>query len=400
MARDLVFVLRPARSAGPPYDARAERIPRCAWQARKGGHPRRCRFGPQGCKPRPDGALSPTMALISLLLSARSSSGSGSTARIRRRCRTSRARRPRRRCAGRSALGADHRALRGRAAAAQAGDRPADRAPADDVILANSASYGLHLIANGFPWRDGDEVLTMRGDFPSDILPWLGLAHARRDGPPARAARPGAGAGRGRGGDRAAHAAALPDLGALAVRLGDRPGGDRRAVPGARRHLRRQRLAGGGRAADRRAARRRWTRWSRSAGSGCCGPYATGFCWMRPELLATVRLQPDLLALDADLGRSRPRAARPDARETIRAPPATTSSPPPTSSTSSRWRRPLEYLLEHGIEAARRHDDALVQRLIDGLDRRKYRLTSPEAGPRARRWCSSSRADRERAEEI
>jgi selenocysteine lyase/cysteine desulfurase len=48
-------------------------------------------------------------------------------------------------------------------------------APADDIILANSASYGLHLVANGFPWRQGDEVLVMRGDFPSDILPWLGL---------------------------------------------------------------------------------------------------------------------------------------------------------------------------------------------------------------------------------
>lgn len=39
-------------------------------------------------------------------------------------------------------------------------------APAEDVILANSASYGLHLIANGFPFADGDEVLTMRGTFP------------------------------------------------------------------------------------------------------------------------------------------------------------------------------------------------------------------------------------------
>ena len=44
-----------------------------------------------------------------------------------------------------------------------------------DVILANSASYGLHLLANGIDWRPGDEVLCMKGDFPSDILPWLGL---------------------------------------------------------------------------------------------------------------------------------------------------------------------------------------------------------------------------------
>src|SRR5262249_42496496 len=45
--------------------------------------------------------------------------------------------------------------------------------PSDEIVLANSASYGLHLIANSYPWRDGDEVLVMAGDFPSDILPWL-----------------------------------------------------------------------------------------------------------------------------------------------------------------------------------------------------------------------------------
>lgn len=46
---------------------------------------------------------------------------------------------------------------------------------ADDVVLANSASYGLHLIANGLHWRTGDEVLVMDSEFPSDILPWLRL---------------------------------------------------------------------------------------------------------------------------------------------------------------------------------------------------------------------------------
>jgi cysteine desulfurase/selenocysteine lyase len=46
-------------------------------------------------------------------------------------------------------------------------------APADDVILANSASYGLNLVATGFPWREGDEIVVAERDFPSDILPWL-----------------------------------------------------------------------------------------------------------------------------------------------------------------------------------------------------------------------------------
>jgi selenocysteine lyase/cysteine desulfurase len=49
------------------------------------------------------------------------------------------------------------------------------RSRGDEIALANSASYGLHLIANALPWRRGDEVIVMATDFPSDILPWLML---------------------------------------------------------------------------------------------------------------------------------------------------------------------------------------------------------------------------------
>lgn len=45
----------------------------------------------------------------------------------------------------------------------------------EEIILGNSASYGLHLLANGLPLGRGDEVLLVRGDFPSVILPWLAL---------------------------------------------------------------------------------------------------------------------------------------------------------------------------------------------------------------------------------
>jgi len=47
--------------------------------------------------------------------------------------------------------------------------------PSRDVILGTSASYGLHILANGIPWKRGDEILLMQNDFPSDILPWLAL---------------------------------------------------------------------------------------------------------------------------------------------------------------------------------------------------------------------------------
>jgi len=47
--------------------------------------------------------------------------------------------------------------------------------PSDEVILGNSATYGVHVLANGLGLNSGDEVLLMQNDFPSDILPWLHL---------------------------------------------------------------------------------------------------------------------------------------------------------------------------------------------------------------------------------
>jgi len=43
----------------------------------------------------------------------------------------------------------------------------------EDIILGNSTSYGLDLLANGMQWRRGDEVLVVDGGFPADIFPWL-----------------------------------------------------------------------------------------------------------------------------------------------------------------------------------------------------------------------------------
>jgi selenocysteine lyase/cysteine desulfurase len=44
-----------------------------------------------------------------------------------------------------------------------------------DVILGNSATYGIHLLANGLPFQAEDEILVMQNDFPTNILPWLAL---------------------------------------------------------------------------------------------------------------------------------------------------------------------------------------------------------------------------------
>src|SRR5205807_1843045 len=45
----------------------------------------------------------------------------------------------------------------------------------DDVILGNSASYGLDVLARGVHWRTGDEVLFVDGEFPATVFPWRPL---------------------------------------------------------------------------------------------------------------------------------------------------------------------------------------------------------------------------------
>jgi len=45
----------------------------------------------------------------------------------------------------------------------------------DEIALANSSSYGLHVVANGLGLAAGDEVIVAANDFPSDVLPWLRL---------------------------------------------------------------------------------------------------------------------------------------------------------------------------------------------------------------------------------
>jgi len=48
--------------------------------------------------------------------------------------------------------------------------------PEGEVALANSSSYGIHLVANGLGLDAGHEVIVAGNDFPSDILPWRRLS--------------------------------------------------------------------------------------------------------------------------------------------------------------------------------------------------------------------------------
>ena len=48
-------------------------------------------------------------------------------------------------------------------------------APTEIAFLPNT-SWGLNLVALGFPWKEGDNVVTDDMEFPSNAYPWRGLA--------------------------------------------------------------------------------------------------------------------------------------------------------------------------------------------------------------------------------
>jgi len=49
------------------------------------------------------------------------------------------------------------------------------RCHAEDLSLTPTTSSGLVTIAQGYPWRAGDEVLAPLGEFPSNVYPWKAL---------------------------------------------------------------------------------------------------------------------------------------------------------------------------------------------------------------------------------
>lgn len=161
--------------------------------------------------------------------------------------------------------------------------------PARELVLANSSSYGLHLLANGFPWRSGDEVLVVRGDFPSTYLPWVGL---EKRGVKVRFIEPAGTAVEAE--DVARHASSrtrvlcttwvhsflghVIDLEAIGEVCRDR---GIRFVVNASQGVGARPLSPAALPVD--AVASVGFKW-------LCGPYGTGFCWIRSEMLKELEL--------------------------------------------------------------------------------------------------------------
>ena len=46
----------------------------------------------------------------------------------------------------------------------------------EEIALVGNTSAGINIVAEGFPWKPGDNVVTRADEFPSNQYPWLNLA--------------------------------------------------------------------------------------------------------------------------------------------------------------------------------------------------------------------------------
>ena len=49
-------------------------------------------------------------------------------------------------------------------------------AATDEIALVRNTTEGISLVAEGFPWQAGDNVVTLADEFPSNLYPWMNLA--------------------------------------------------------------------------------------------------------------------------------------------------------------------------------------------------------------------------------
>ncbi len=253
------------------------------------------------------------------------------------------------------------------------------RAKEDELILANSASYGMHLLANGLPLEAGDEVLLTAGDFPSVIMPWLGL---EKKGIKVRFVEP-------RNhvlSPEELQAALSPKTRVFCATWVHSFSGraiDIEAMGTLCRNHNVLFIANTTQAIGSRQLHVDETPVDAITNVGhkwLCGPYGTGFCWIRQPVMETMQYnQAYWLSLQTaeDLGK---------ATQQIKLP-----NTPPTSKRYDSfgtanffnyvpWSASLAYLLDIGVDVITQHNQTLVQYLIDNINCDKYQLLSPASG--------------------
>jgi selenocysteine lyase/cysteine desulfurase len=110
-----------------------------------------------------------------------------------------------------------------------------------------------------------------------------------------------------------------------------------------------------------------------------CGPYATGFAWMRPELRENLTYRQAYWLTHQLAAGGLERAAKYELRDVGAA--AYDVFCTANFLTFPAWTVSIELLVEFGIERIATHNQALVQRLIHGLRDSAYELLSPRELP-------------------
>jgi len=254
-------------------------------------------------------------------------------------------------------------------------------APPEEVILGNSASYGVQILAQSTTWRPGDEVLVVEGDFLANIFPWLPFEEA---GLSVRTVEPAGGVVE----PEELEAAVTPRtrvfctswVNTFTGHLADLAGLGRACrdhgvtfVVNATQALGRRPLDVSELPLDAlTCAGYKWL----------CGPYATGFAWFHPRLVESLTPQQAYwLAMpddaDLDLNDEGDYELRDDlgARAFDVFGTANFFDYMP-------WQASVEYLVDRGVERAAEHTDGLVRRLVEGLDDAGYRIEGPAEDPR------------------
>lgn len=247
----------------------------------------------------------------------------------------------------------------------------------EEIIIGNSASHGLHVLASGLDLTEGDEVLLVRDDFPATVTPWLPLEErgVRIRFLPRRAGlTPGAVA-----------EALGPDTRVFCVTWVDSFSGDVLDVGAVGRVCH---AAGVGfvlNATQGFGVRPLPVRHLPLDAVTCagykwlCGPYGTGFCWVHGELVDRLRsprrywlpsardVGLDDLAglLDGPLPRG---AARHDVFCTA------------SFFNVLPWIAALEYLTQVGLEAAAAHNVRLVEAACAVVRDRGHAVVSLQEG--------------------
>lgn len=250
--------------------------------------------------------------------------------------------------------------------------------PAAEVILGNSTSYGLNLLAQGLPLEPGDEVLLVAGDFPATVFPWLPL---RERGVTVRLVTPRGGPSVGLTAEDV-EAALTPATRVLCSSWVFSFTG--RVLPLAEvAELCRSRgvtfVLNGSQGVGARPLD------LAGAGVGAlvscgfkwlCGPYATGFAWIRPEVREAMATPPAYWLTHQSAG-----GVGRSADYELRSVGAAAYDVFGTANFLAfpAWTESVEVLSGLGVERVAAHDQALVQRLIDGLDEGAYELLSPRA---------------------